>query len=168
MRHRTSAEAKYRKPSQLWAFLDQRVRRLRKSFCQDNVRSTTQRRAGCRFHRKWLEDIVDQIVLSHFELNFDYWGDNFKLAKAIHDHQSRQSVFWESERVVDIIHGFLEKWGRDGLRDPDLLAWLDRFRADKWQAARDFWQAMYEGMAEAFATGMAEPPHAEHGLVNKK
>ncbi len=123
---------------------------------------------ACRFHRKWLEDIVDQIVLSHFELNFDYWGDNFKLAKAIHDHQSKPSVFWESERVVDILHGFLEKWGRDGLRDPDLLAWLDRFRADKWQAARDFWQAMYEGMAEAFATGMAEPPHGEHGPISKK
>ena len=113
---------------------------------------------ACRFHRKWVEDIIDEITASHFELpHLDYWGDNFKLAKAIHDHQSAGSVFWESERVVDIVHGFLEKWERDGLREPELLEWLARFRADKWKAARDFWQAMYDGMAEAFEEGMAEP-----------
>ncbi len=122
---------------------------------------------ACRFHRKWVEDIVDEIILSHFELNFDYWADNFKLAKAIHDHQSAQSAFWESERVVDIVHGFLEKWERDGLREPELLEWIARFRADKWTAARDFWQALYDGMAEAFAQGMTEPPHGGHEPAKK-
>jgi glyceraldehyde-3-phosphate dehydrogenase (ferredoxin) len=112
---------------------------------------------SCRFHRKWVEDIVDEIITSHFDLDLHYWNDNFKLASGIHAHQSAQSVFWESERVVDIVHGFLEKWEREGLREPELLAWLERFRADKWQAARDFWQAMYDGMAETFAEGMAEP-----------
>ena len=112
---------------------------------------------ACRFHRKWVEDLIDEIILSHFELHFDFWQDNFKLAKAIHDHQSKRGVRWESERVVDIIHGFLEKWERDGLREPELLEWLARFRADKWQAARDFWQEMYDGMSEAFAQGLLEP-----------
>ena len=42
---------------------------------------------SCRFHRKWIEDIIDEIILTHFELpGVDYWGDNFRLAKAIHDH----------------------------------------------------------------------------------
>ncbi len=112
---------------------------------------------ACRFHRKWVEDIIDEIILSHFDLHFDYWQDNFKLAKAIHDHQSARGVMWESERTVDILHGFLEKWERDGLREPELLQWLARFRADKWQAARDFWQEMYDGMSEAFAQGFPEP-----------
>jgi glyceraldehyde-3-phosphate dehydrogenase (ferredoxin) len=112
---------------------------------------------SCRFHRKWVEDIIDEIILSHFDLNFDYWQDQFKLAQAIHDYQSNASVFWESERTADLIHGFLEKWERDGLREPELLEWLARFRADKWKAARDFWDELYAGMAEAFATGMAEP-----------
>jgi glyceraldehyde-3-phosphate dehydrogenase (ferredoxin) len=112
---------------------------------------------ACRFHRKWVEDLIDEIILSHFALDFDFWGDNFRLARAIHDHQSAASVPWESERVVDIIHGFLEKWARDGLRDAELLEWIDRFRADKWQAARDFWHELYAGMAEAFAQGMDEP-----------
>ena len=109
---------------------------------------------SCRFHRKWVEDIIDEIILTHFELpNVDYWGDNFRLAKAIHDHQSAASVPWESERVVDIIAGFHAKWVRDGLKEPELLDWAARFAADKWAAARDYWQTVYAGMAEAFATG---------------
>jgi len=87
----------------------------------------------------------------------DYWNSNFKLARAIHAHQSAASLPWESERVVDIVHGFLAKWARDGLRDPDLLDWLARFQADKWRAARDFWDELYAGMDEAFAQGFAEP-----------
>jgi glyceraldehyde-3-phosphate dehydrogenase (ferredoxin) len=122
---------------------------------------------ACRFHRKWTEDIVDEIILSHFQLNFDYWRDNFTLAKAIHDHQSAQGVFWESERVVDLIATFIFNWENDGLRDPDLLAWAERFRADKWAAARAFWQELYDGMAEAFANGLGEPTHVAHGSLKK-
>lgn len=117
---------------------------------------------SCRFHRKWVEDIIDDIILSHFELSMDYWGDNFALARAIHRHQSAHSVMWESERVVDLIGGFLQKWERDGLRDPDLQDWAARFRADKWLAARQFWQEMYDGMAEAFDRGFPEPAHTPH------
>lgn len=122
---------------------------------------------ACRFHRKWVEDIVDEVILAHFQLNFDYWQTNFKLAKAIHDHQSAQSVFWESERVVDLIATFIFNWEQDGLRDPELLVWAERFRADKWAAARAFWQEMYTGMAEAFALELSEPAHAEHGPLKK-
>jgi len=113
---------------------------------------------SCRFHRKWVEDIIDEIILTHFELpGVDYWGDNFRLAKAIHDQQSAASVPWESERVIDIIHGFHEKWVRDGLKEPELLAWVARFRADKFAAACDYWQALYAGMAEAFEQGLTRP-----------
>jgi hypothetical protein len=66
-------------------------------------------------------------------------------------------VPWESERVVDIIQGFHEKWVREGLKEPELLEWVARFQADKWAAARDYWQALYAGMAEAFESGLTEP-----------
>lgn len=112
---------------------------------------------SCRFHRKWVEDIIDDIILAHFDLNIDYWRTQFTLAKAIHEHQSARGTMWESERVVDLIHGFLEKWERSGLREPELLTWLEKFRTDKWQAAREFWQEMYDGMSEAFAVEFAEP-----------
>ncbi len=122
---------------------------------------------ACRFHRKWVEDIIDEITLSHFDLKFDFWRDNFQLAKSIHDAQSARGIVWESERVVDIIHGFLEKWQRDGLKDAELDKWLARFRANKWQAARDFWREMYEGMAEAFQAGFAEPNPTPPLQLNK-
>lgn len=113
---------------------------------------------ACRFHRKWTEDLIDEIVVSHFDLpGLNYWDMNFKLAQAIHDHQSVRSVPWESERVVDIIFGFLENWERDGLKDPELAQWLERFRADKLRAARDFWNEMYAGMCAAFEEGIPEP-----------
>ncbi len=118
---------------------------------------------SCRFHRKWVEDIIDDIIVAHFELpHLDYWGDNVRLARAIHDHQSPTSMPWESERVVDIIAGFLEKWAREGLVDEALTAWIERFRADKWQAAHDYWQAMYDGMAAALSQGIDEPEHKPH------
>lgn len=122
---------------------------------------------SCRFHRKWVEDIIDDIILSHFELAFDYWQTNFQLAKEIHLAQSAASIPWESERVVDIIQQYLEKWGRIGLNHPALAEWIARFRADKWQAAREYWQEMYRGMDEAFQQGLKEPVHSDHGFIQK-
>jgi len=122
---------------------------------------------SCRFHRKWVEDIIDEIILTHFELNFDYWQTNFDLAKAVHDYQSAASVPWESERVIDIIHQYLEKWQRIGLNNPALGEWLNKFRADKHAAAAEYWQEMYRGMSDAFAQGMKEPAHVEHGFIQR-
>ena len=120
---------------------------------------------SCRFHRKWVEDIIDEIILSHFDLDIDYWKDNFQLTKEIHEHQSASSSFWESERVVDIIFGFVEKWQREGLKDPQLDFWVNEFRKDKWVGARHFWDAMYNGMCSAFEEGINEPQHVDHGFI---
>ena len=122
---------------------------------------------SCRFHRRWVEDIVDDITLSHFDLQLDFWRVNFELAKSIHDFQSHQSHFWESERVVDLIHAYLEWWLERGLKNVDLEQWVQRFRADKWGAAREYWEQMFQGMCDAFAEGMDEPPHQEHGILQK-
>ena len=118
---------------------------------------------SCRFHRKWVEDIIDDIILSHFDLNFNYWHTNFELAKAIHDYQSDASAFWESARVINIIQGYLEYWEQQQLKDPTLAEWLERFRNDSLKAAREYWQAIRDGIYDAFAEGISEPPHKEHG-----
>jgi glyceraldehyde-3-phosphate dehydrogenase (ferredoxin) len=120
---------------------------------------------SCRFHRKWIEDIIDDIILSHFDLDFHYWRTNFELAKAIHDYQSEASVCWESERIGDIILGYLEYWEQQQLNTPSLAEWLNRFRSDHLKAARDYWEAMRAGMYAAFAEGISEPPHKEHGHI---
>ncbi len=122
---------------------------------------------ACRFHRKWVEDIIDQIITAHYELKLDFWRSNFDLAKAISDYQSSGAVFWESERTLDIIQGFLEKWQRAGLKHPELADWVERFHQDKWKAGKEFWDEIYRGEMETFEKGMPEPPHVEHGFLAK-
>jgi glyceraldehyde-3-phosphate dehydrogenase (ferredoxin) len=107
----------------------------------------------CRFHRKWVEAIVDEIIAIHYELDLDYKQHQFDLAQEIYASDGDAVAFWESERTIDVIWGYLEKWVAHGLKDPKLHEWAARFRDDKWTAARDYWDAYRAGIADAFAAG---------------
>jgi len=108
---------------------------------------------ACRFHRRWVEVIADDIIRAHYSLEVDYEAHQFALAKEIYAHQGEGARFWESERVVDIIQAYLERWGEIGLEDAELRDWIARFREDKWAAARAYWEEVAAGIAEAFAAG---------------
>jgi len=112
----------------------------------------------CRFHRKWVEAIVDEIIETHYKFSIDYKTHQFELAHQIYQQQGNVSVHWESERTIDIIWQFLEKWERHGINDTSLKDWIRRFRQDKWTAAEDFWQEIYLGIAEAFSAGSDSIP----------
>ncbi len=120
----------------------------------------------CRFHRKWAELISGEIIRTHYAIDVDFTAHQFALARAIHEREGGKSRPWESERMVDLLAGFLEQWRAEGLQDPDLDAWIDRFREDKRAAALEFWQAVRRGQDEAFAGGpesvpaRTEPQHA--------
>jgi glyceraldehyde-3-phosphate dehydrogenase (ferredoxin) len=118
----------------------------------------------CRFHRKWCEAIVDEIIASHYDLPIDYKAHQFTVVQAICDREIDGVAFWESERTVDIIQGYLESWERLDLKDPALHEWLERFRADKWTAARAYWEDVRTGIVEALASGPQLIPdkHPEH------
>jgi glyceraldehyde-3-phosphate dehydrogenase (ferredoxin) len=112
----------------------------------------------CRFHRKWSESITDEILRAHYALTVDYKAHQFKLAQAIHARESDKSVPWESERIADLLLEFLNFWGDFGLKDENLRYWLARAQEDKMQAAREFWEAIHRGQAEAFDAGAAAIP----------
>lgn len=112
----------------------------------------------CRFHRKWVEAIVDEIITAHYDLDIDYTKHQFNLCKDIHDHESPSVVFWESERNIDLIWKFLEDWKSRGLNDASLEDWLNRFQQDKYRAARQFWEEIREGIEEAFEAGADSIP----------
>ncbi len=114
----------------------------------------------CRFHRKWGETITDEILAAHYGLKINYKEHQFLLAQAIHEAESPKSVFWESERVVDLLVTFLEQWIRFGLKDEQLDAWLERFHNDKMVAARDWWNEVKRGIDDAFAAGADSIPDA--------
>ena len=92
----------------------------------------------CRFHRKWAEVIVDEIISSHYHFPVDYKAHQFALAKQIYELDGGAVVPWESERTVDAVWKYLEDIGGAKPND-DLAAWIERFRADKWAAARTYW-----------------------------
>jgi glyceraldehyde-3-phosphate dehydrogenase (ferredoxin) len=118
----------------------------------------------CRFHRKWCEAIVDEIIASHYDLLLDYKKHQFNVVKAICEQEIDGVTFWESERTVDIIQGYLESWERLELKEPALQEWLQRFQADKWAAAREYWQQVRAGIVEALEVGADLVPdkHPEH------
>jgi glyceraldehyde-3-phosphate dehydrogenase (ferredoxin) len=118
----------------------------------------------CRFHRKWAEAIVDEIIASHYDLPLDYKTHQFTITQAICEAEIDGVVFWESERTVDIIQSYLKGWERLGLKEPALHEWLERFRADKWTAARDYWNEIHAGILDALASGPQVIPdqHPEH------
>ncbi len=106
----------------------------------------------CRFHRKWAEVIVDEIISSHYQFSVDYKAHQFELAKQIYDLDGAAVAPWETERTVDAVWKYLEDIGGDNPKD-DLRAWIERFRADKWAASRAYWDEFRAGIAEAFAAG---------------
>ena len=107
----------------------------------------------CRFHRKWAEAIVDEIISAHYDLPVDYKAHQFELARQIYAREGQKALPWESERTIDVIWQYLEKWDRFGLDDADLRQWLARFRKDKWAAALAYWEELHTGVAEAFQAG---------------
>ena len=107
----------------------------------------------CRFHRKWVEAIVDEIITAHYDLMINYKAHQFQILKDMFDHDGSSVVFWEGERIIDMIWRFLEDWDHRGLKDADLTDWLAQFRTDKNKAAREFWDEMRAGIDEVFAAG---------------
>ena len=104
----------------------------------------------CRFHRKWVEAIIDEIITAHYDLRIDYKAHQFSVTRDLFDHDGSSVVFWEGERTIDMIWRFLEDWESRGLKDADLTDWLARFRSDKLEAARDFWDELRAGIDEVF------------------
>jgi len=102
----------------------------------------------CRFHRAWAEEMLPEIVEALF-------GQREAFERSIEVTASRissrnASVYWESERSLDLVVQFLRRV-RDtaGSQDPELRTWLARFEADKQAAGLDFWYEMHKGAHES-------------------
>jgi glyceraldehyde-3-phosphate dehydrogenase (ferredoxin) len=115
----------------------------------------------CRFHRKWSETITDEILRAHYDgLDVNYKAHQFQLAHEIYERESPKIVYWESERVIDMVMGYLVQWESDGLRTPDLVEWLARSREDKKAAAKAYWETVSDGTRFAFKDGADAIPES--------
>jgi glyceraldehyde-3-phosphate dehydrogenase (ferredoxin) len=116
------------------------ARRMVKELLMDNL-------GICRFHRAWAEDIMPDIIESLFGIKDKFMKSLSLTASRINSRNS--SVFWESERSIDFIHAFLlKKVNEDGVKNPELLAWLKRFEEDKNEAALNYWYEIHKGVHE--------------------
>jgi glyceraldehyde-3-phosphate dehydrogenase (ferredoxin) len=102
----------------------------------------------CRFHRKWAEEMIPEIVESLFGLKLNFLQSNAMTASRINSRNS--SVFWESERSMDFVHAFLERQKTvNNIQNPELDKWIDLFRKDKKEAALSYWYEIHKGIQES-------------------
>jgi hypothetical protein len=105
------------------------------------------------------ETITDEILRAHYTgLDANYKEHQFELAREIYEREAPKIVFWESQRVMDMVMGYLVQWESDGLRSPELMEWLGRFRDDKDATVKAYWKAIYNGIKSAFKDGAGAIP----------
>jgi glyceraldehyde-3-phosphate dehydrogenase (ferredoxin) len=102
----------------------------------------------CRFHRKWAEDMLPDVVGTLYGLKNELLLKAAITATRINSRNA--SIFWESERNTDYIHAFLKrKHIIDGEKSDELLSWIDKFEKDKTEAALNFWYEIHKGIHES-------------------
>jgi len=115
--------------------------RLRSEFILDNL-------GMCRFHRGWAEEMIPEIVETLFGRKSQFLAMISVTASRINSRNS--SVFWESERTVDLLHSYLlRKREVEGESRPELSEWIEKFRKDKSEAALEFWYEIHKGVHES-------------------
>jgi glyceraldehyde-3-phosphate dehydrogenase (ferredoxin) len=102
----------------------------------------------CRFHRGWAEEMLPEVVGSLFGQKEAFLQRTMVTAGRINSRNA--SVFWESERNVDLVATFLKRH-RDveGNTDATLLEWIERFEKDKAETALAFWYEIHKGIHES-------------------
>jgi len=101
----------------------------------------------CRFHRLWAEEMLPEVIGSLYGKKQEFLDRLMATASRINSRNS--SIYWESERTVDLVYRFLlRRRDVEGDTDKDLLAWIERFEKDKAEAALDFWYEVHKGTHE--------------------
>jgi glyceraldehyde-3-phosphate dehydrogenase (ferredoxin) len=102
----------------------------------------------CRFHRGWAEDTAAEIFGSIFGMKDQLVQSTAVTATRINSRNA--SVYWESERNIDLVLSFLKR-ARDveGETDPQLTEWIQRFEKDRKEAALDWWFETRKGIDES-------------------
>ncbi|MBU0979673.1 MAG: aldehyde ferredoxin oxidoreductase [Nanoarchaeota archaeon] len=118
------------------------VERMAKELYMDNT-------GMCRFHRGWAEEIIEKIVNDLFKMDLNYFEHHKRLARMI--NMGNKAVFWESERVIDLIKGYLEKMHAEDKENAELNSWVEKFSKDKMAAAKEYWDELLAGINEGMA-----------------
>ncbi len=115
--------------------------RLRGELIMDNL-------GICRFHRNWAEEMMPEIIDSLYGLKQQFIENSHITASRINSRNS--SIFWESDRNIDIVYTFLKrKHILENINDTELIKWMNFFEKNKHEAALSFWYEMHKGIQES-------------------
>lgn len=115
--------------------------RLKGELVLDNI-------GTCRFHRKWAEEMMPDIIGTLFGVKEDYVKSIGQTATRINSRNS--SVFWESERNIEFIYLFLKRrFEEDEPDNEELKYWVEFFEKNKNEAALEFWYEIHKGIHES-------------------
>ena len=116
------------------------ARRMTSELIMDNL-------GMCRFHRNWAEEMIPEIIEELHGRRQHFLTNNQMTAARINSRNA--SVFWESERSIDLVFFFLKRKNEiEGNNDPELVRWIRLFEKDKHEAALNFWYDMHKGIQE--------------------
>jgi glyceraldehyde-3-phosphate dehydrogenase (ferredoxin) len=117
------------------------VQRFKQELLLDNL-------GICRFHRKWAEDILPDIIGTLFDLKDELQKTIAITATRINSRNA--SIFWESKRNYDFIHTFLKRKKEiDGDNSKEIASWIEMFEKDREETALTFWYEIHKGIAES-------------------
>jgi glyceraldehyde-3-phosphate dehydrogenase (ferredoxin) len=105
----------------------------------------------CRFHRGWAEGLLPEIIDRFQHEKVDHLEHHLQLARELNAFNETQP--WETQRTRDVVHQYLRKIQRDGLKNPELDAWVARWDADPLAAANAYWHELRDGLEE----GLRQP-----------
>ncbi len=119
----------------------QNAERLRQELRVDNL-------GVCRFHRQWAEEMIPEFIGSLYGLKNEFLENIMKTASRINSRNS--SLFWESERNLDLVYSFMKrKQTVEHNQDPELTKWIAYFEQDKQEAGLSFWYEIHKGIQES-------------------
>lgn len=110
----------------------------------------------CRFHRKWSEELVEELVNRGYGLNVNFYAHHKGLLQRILDYNAKASakpVYWETRRVKDIIKTYIAETIAVFGGSEESRAWSARFSKDEEKAAWDYWRALLDGVNDVVSWG---------------
>lgn len=99
----------------------------------------------CRFHRKWVEKAIQQVVGDLTGVNVDYYQHHKKLAKAIRDKYAKP-VYWETSRVKEVIGSYLKKISLCEPENTEAKKLAEMFEHNTEDASVHYWQEALKGI----------------------
>ncbi len=103
----------------------------------------------CRFHRKWCEEILNELIKELLGEDIDYYEHIKNLVKKIKEYNelaNNSPVYWETKRTKDIVHTHLLASIEDVGESNLAVKWKEKYEKSFEKASREYWSKLLKGV----------------------